>query len=57
MSGCTICGGELTLLGVICGGELTLLGVQGPMLHYRCRCCGADSIGFQLRGDEDEPEE
>lgn len=46
MSGCTIC-----------GGELTLLGVQGPMLHYRCRCCGADSIGFQLRGDEDEPEE
>jgi hypothetical protein len=51
MSGCTICGGELTLLGVLGFRK------EGPMLHYRCRCCGADSIGFQLRGDEDEPEE
>lgn len=27
----------------LCGGALTLLGVLGRLEHFRCRNCGADS--------------
>lgn len=38
----------------LCGGELTLMGKLGDRSHYRCRSCGMNCSAISEPEDEDE---